>query len=280
MHIGVIGNGFVGKATRLLECDEIKILSYDKNPECCNPLGTTLDDLLKCSVIFISVPTPMNKDGSCHLGIIESVLDDLHNINYSGHIVLRSTVPPGTSDKLNCYFMPEFLTEKNFEYDFVHNKDWVFGLVGNQEDEDFKKDITELFTLAYNENKIKYNTIYFLTNSEAELVKMFKNCYLATKVAFCNEMYSYCEKKGICYENVRKVAANDDRILHGHTKVPGHDGKCGYGGTCFPKDTNSMINEMKKTNADCPVMESVVYRNENIDRPEKDWSQNKGRAVL
>ena len=61
--------------------------------------------------------------------------------------------------------MPEFLTEKNFKYDFVHNKDWVFGLVGNQQDEDFKMDITELFTLAYDENKIKYNTIHFITNS-------------------------------------------------------------------------------------------------------------------
>jgi UDPglucose 6-dehydrogenase len=279
MKIGVIGNGFVGKATRLLECNDITIYSYDKDPNACNPIGTKLIDLLQCSIIFISVPTPMNSDGSCYLGIIESVLKDLEEIKYPGHIVLRSTVPPGTADKLNCYFMPEFLTEKNYVYDFIHNKDWVFGL-REGDNEKFKEDICNLFLLAYNSNKITSNNIHFITNSEAELVKMFKNCFLATKVAFCNEMYTYCQTKNICYENVRKIAANDDRILHSHTKVPGHDGQCGYGGTCFPKDTNSMICEMKEVGSDCPLLQSVVYRNENIDRPNKDWFLNKGRSVI
>ena len=59
-----------------------------------------------CEIIFVSVPTPMDKDGSCHLGIVKSVLNDLQNISYGGFIVLRSTVPVGTSDELKCYFMP------------------------------------------------------------------------------------------------------------------------------------------------------------------------------
>ena len=185
----------------------------------------------------------MNKDGSCYLGIIQSVLSDLNDINYDGSIVLRSTVPPGTSDSLNCYFMHEFLTEKNFVYDFINNKDWVFGLLKNNNVENFKKDIQNLFDIAFSAHKIRHNTLHFVPNSEAELIKMFKNCFLATKISFCNEMYSYCEKNGICYENVRKIAANDDRILHNHTNVPGHDGKYGYGGTCFRHKQHGTRNE-------------------------------------
>lgn len=279
INIGVIGNGFVGKATRLLECDDINIISYDKNPELCYPLGTTINDLSCCEFIFISVPTPMNKDSSCYLGIIESVINDLKSINFDGYVILRSTVPPGTSDKLKCNFMPEFLTEKNYINDFINNEDWVFGSF-NQDDIEFNNKIKNLFDIAYENGKIKYNNVHFVSNSEAEMIKMFKNCYLATKVAFCNEIYTYCIEKGIDYNNVINIAANDKRILHSHTQVPGHDGEYGYGGTCFPKDTNSLLHEINKTNAKPLILNAVVYRNENIDRPNKDWMNNKGRAVL
>ena len=63
--IGIVGNGFVGSAAGLLLCPDINIFCYDINPKLCYPLGTTLNDLNKCSLIFISVPTPMNSNGSC-----------------------------------------------------------------------------------------------------------------------------------------------------------------------------------------------------------------------
>ena len=280
MIIGVIGNGFVGKATTILKCKDIDILAYDINPEACEPKGLTLTDMKKCEIIFISVPTPMNKDGSCHLGIIQSVLKDLESINYTGFKVLRSTVPAGTADSLNVYFMPEFLTEKNFANDFINNKDWIFGLKGSHEDRKFKLKITELFALSHKNKRIKHKKLNFVTNKEAEMIKLFKNCFLSTKVSFCNEMYQFCSLKGINYENVRKLAANDDRILHSHTKVPGHDGRKGFGGTCFPKDTSSLRHEMEKTGMKPYILGSVIERNEKVDRPEKDWKQNKGRAVV
>jgi len=206
----------------------------------------------------------------------------LEKIEYKGFIVLRSTVPVGTSDELKCYFMPEFLTEKNYVYDFIHNKDWIFGLlsIDKEIDDTFEKKIGELFELAFQNERIKYNNIHFLTNKEAEMVKMFRNCFLATKVSFCNEVYEFCEKIGINYENIRKVAANDDRILHSHTTVPGHDGKKGFGGTCFPKDTSSLKYEMNKSGMKPYILEAIIERNEKIDRPEKDWSNDKGRAVI
>ena len=282
MNIGIIGNGFVGKATNQLKCNDIEIFSYDINPDFCDPKGLKLNDLNQCEIIFISVPTPMNKDGSCHLGIIKSVLNDLEKINYNGFIVLRSTIPVGSSDNLKCYFMPEFLTEKNFIYDFINNKDWIFGLLGvdQEKDDQFKIKITELFNYAIKNERIKYNNLHFLTNKEAEMIKMFRNCFLATKVSFCNEIYDFCQKMDINYDNVKNIAVNDPRILSSHTDVPGHDGKKGFGGTCFPKDTSSLKYEMLKAGLKPYIMEAIIERNEKIDRPEKDWFQNKGRAVI
>ena len=68
----------------------------------------------------------MNKDGSVYLNIVESVVNDLKNIDFNNFVVIRSTVPPGTCDSLNVYFMPEFLTEKNYENDFINKNFFVF----------------------------------------------------------------------------------------------------------------------------------------------------------
>jgi len=280
MKIGIIGNGFVGNATCQLECQDIEIVVYDKNSELCIPKDTKLKDLVKCEIIFISVPTPMNKDGSCYLNIIKSVLYELNELNYDNFIVLRSTVPVGTCDSLKCYFMPEFLTEKNYIKDFYNNKDWIFGLLNNEKDIEFINIITKLINLAYLNEKIKYNAIHFVLNKEAEMIKMFRNCFLAAKVSFCNEISQFCNIKGINYENVRKITTKDDRILESHTKVPGPDGKNGFGGTCFPKDTNSLRYEMENSGMEPHILNSIIHRNEKVDRPEQDWNENKGRAVL
>ena len=280
MKIGIIGNGFVGKATYLLSCEKINIITYDINPELCNPNGLQLKDMIDCEIIFISVPTPMNKDGSCYLNIVESVINELRGINYLNFIVLRSTVPVGTSDNLDVYFMPEFLTEKNYEEDFINNNEWIFGLKGKDSDLGFKVKVKELFKLAYQNGKIKYNNLNFVLNSEAEMIKMFRNCFLATKVGFCNEIYQFCQFKNIDYENVRKHACKDNRILDSHSHVPGHDGKLGYGGTCFPKDINSMIYQISSVRSNNTILNAVKKRNEEIDRTEKDWKNNLGRTVI
>ena len=119
MKVGIIGNGFVGKATRLLECDDIQILTYDIVPDLCNPIGTTLKNISSCDLIFITVPTPMNTDGSCHLGILEGVVSELKDLGAKNNIIIRSTVPPGTSDRLNCNFMPEELNWLVGDKEFV-----------------------------------------------------------------------------------------------------------------------------------------------------------------
>ena len=283
LHIGIVGNGFVGRATRQLESSMTQFLVYDICPEQCFPQGLTLEELRSCDLIFISVPTPMEPDGKCYLNMVESVVEKLNNIIDKNHtsMVIRSTVLPGTSDRLGCYFMPEFLTEKNYLNDFIECSDWIFGLLGDSEkDERFKSKMGQLFEYAYNENKIKHNMLHFCINKEAEMIKYFRNCYLATKVSFCNEMEEFCRLRGINYENVRELATMDKRIGSSHSSVPGHDGKRGFGGTCFPKDTSALLYEMNLIGMKSYVLSNVVSRNMEVDRNEKDWNENKGRCVI
>jgi UDPglucose 6-dehydrogenase len=287
MSFAIIGNGFVGKATQILAKNNsnLNMLIYDIDPEKCHPIGIKLDDLAECDVIFISVPTPMDKNGRNYLGIVESVVDSLKkviNIEKT-HIVIRSTVLVGTSNRLGCYFMPEFLTEKNWEYDFQNCTNWIFGLLehsGNSRDEDFKKKISNIFELSYQNGNIKYNNIHFVENSEAEMIKYFRNTFLAVKVSFCNEIYDFCQNKNINYENVRKLAVLDKRISDSHSLVPGNDGHRGFGGTCFPKDMSALLLDFEDNNIPSYVLKAAIDRNLILDRPEKDWNNNKGRSVI
>ena len=282
MKIGIIGNGFVGKATCTLSCDQVELICYDINPDLCSPKGCTLEMITCCDLIFISVPTPMMKDGSCYLNILESVVSDLSKIKSLNdiNVVIRSTVPPGTADRLNCFFMPEFLTEKNYLNDFKNCPEWIFGLKNNKQDELFKTKIQKLFELSKIANKIVSSKCEFLLNKEAEMVKLFRNTFLATKVSFCNEIYQYCQSENINYDNMIKLACNDSRIGHSHSKIPGPDGKMGFGGTCFPKDINNLLNLMNKNNVKSYILKNVIKRNQELDRNEKDWESNKGRAVV
>ncbi len=283
MIIGVIGNGFVGKATSILKNNDVELKIYDIDPNLCSPLGTRIEDMKECELIFISVPTPMDNNGKCYIDIVESVVEKLkvHVKEPNNFIVIRSTVLPGTSDNLNCYFMPEFLTEKNFMNDFINCQQWIFGLRGNQEnDKIFIEKINKLFTLAKEHKCIKSNVTIFVSNKESEMIKYFRNCYLAMKVSFCNEIYDYCQHKNIDYQTVREIATKDQRIGSSHTMVPGHDGKRGYGGTCFPKDTKALLWSMRDSELNPIIFDAMDRRNETVDRTEKDWNVNVGRSVI
>ena len=282
MKIGIIGNGFVGKATQKLESSQIELVVYDIRPELCVPQGLSFESLKECDILFVCVPTPMEASGKCHLGIVESVMEQLSTIldPSKNFVVLRSTVPPGTCDRLKCYFMPEFLTEKNYIQDFIYCPQWVFGLLGNEHDSAFQSTIAKLFQYAADEDKIKHNVLFFRTNQEAEMIKYVRNCFLSTKISFCNEIEEFCRRKGVDYEQVRSFATLDARIGSSHSYVPGHDGRRGFGGTCFPKDTSSLRYEMRKAGMVPHVLNAVIERNETIDRVEKDWNDNLGRAVV
>ena len=125
MKIGIIGQGYVGTAIKLGFQDHYDILTYDKF-DLGKSTHSKISDLVEeTKVIFVCVPTPMRKDGTCYTGIVEEVIREI-NETADGHIiVIKSTVPPGTTDRINqeythstIIFNPEFLTEENFLDDF------------------------------------------------------------------------------------------------------------------------------------------------------------------
>ena len=283
LNIGIVGNGFVGQATSLFETENTNVIIYDIDPSKCKPEGITLENFILCDLIFICVPTPMEPSGKCHTSIVENIVKKLKTIvdPKKTQIVIRSTVPAGTAHSLDCFFMPEFLTEKNWKTDFQNCNTWIFGLTKNQENNDiFISNIQKLIKNAFDYNKIQYNSVVFINSDEAEMIKYFRNTFLAVKVSYCNEIEEFCRKKGIDYEKVKNIASLDHRITRNHTNVPGHDGKRGYGGTCFPKDIQSLHYQMQEVNMKSFMIKSSIERNETIDRVEKDWETNKGRCVV
>ena len=276
IKIGVVGNGFVGHAMTLLR-PSIDVLVWDIIPEKRDPLTLNIEKFVKESeIIFIAVPTPMNRDGSANLDIVISVCKEIKLIDKDKHIVLRSTVPPGTSEKLNVNFMPEFLTEKNWKQDFKNCDQWILGSYDNL----LLNKIKLILETAYNYGSIINSNVISCEPGEAEMIKYLKNVFLSVKVGFFNELESICLSAGLNYENIRQIATQDKRIGAGHTMVPGPDGKRGFGGTCFPKDTNALASFGKNKGIETPILNAVIKRNEKIDRPEQDWKADQGRAVM
>lgn len=281
INFAIIGNGFVGQATKILQTNDNQMKIYDIDPTKCEPLNITISNLEDCDIIFISVPTPSKLDGSCHLDIVESVVQDIRNINTNAYIVIRSTVVIGTCDSLGCYFMPEFLTEKNWIEDFKNCENWIFGITDNNSNNiKFIKCITNLITNAFESGNIKYNKITFVSNKEAEMIKYYRNTFLSLKVSFSNEIYDFCKINNINYDIISEISCEDKRIGKSHINVPGHDGKRGFGGTCFPKDTAALLHEYNKLGLKSYIINAAVKRNNEIDRPEKDWKNNIGRAFI
>ncbi|MAH48561.1 hypothetical protein CMI37_22235 [Candidatus Pacearchaeota archaeon] len=280
MKIGIIGNGYVGGATALLEHGKVPFLIYDKDPDKCRPSGLDFKELLSCDFIFVAVPTPMKSDGECAVHIVEGVVNDLAAAGYNKErVIVKSTVPVGTCRRLGVMFMPEFLTEQNWKHDFLNQKLWILGTNGRNDK--VRDRVYRLFESAHNHGVLENRPhMTFSTTEEAELAKYTRNCFLATKVSFFNEIEEFCRGKGINYRKVRELACRDERIGVGHSAVPGPDGKRGFGGTCFPKDMASMLHQIQGSDSESYIVEAAVARNKQVDRSEKDWEKDRGRAIM
>jgi UDPglucose 6-dehydrogenase len=133
--IGVIGQGYVGSAITVGFKPYYEVSTYDKF-DLSKSTHSTLNDVVNNSeVIFVCVPTPMNPDGTCHTGIVEEVVKEIAESAHDKQIVvIKSTVPPGTTDRLHrkyrnisVIFNPKFLTEANFIEDFKNQNRIILG---------------------------------------------------------------------------------------------------------------------------------------------------------
>jgi UDPglucose 6-dehydrogenase len=266
----------------LIETPQHPVLIYDLDSSKCKPAGLRFEDLRACDVIFICVPTPssLQEKGKCHTAIVERVIAQCKSLTPTCHIVVRTTVPVGFCAQHNVHFMPEFLTEKNWRTDFLTATEWIVGIHGGSHPE-FEALMKQIALPQIALPSVK--RVVFTSPSEAEAIKYFRNCFLATKVAFCNEFASFCKTLQLDYSTVSSIAAADARITLSHTNVPGHDGRKGFGGTCFPKDMASLLYQMESKECTSTVIKGAIRRNEEIDRPEKDWVSSeefKGRASI
>jgi len=272
MTIGVIGQGYVGTAIKLGFQDHYNVVTYDKF-DLAKSTHSKIEDLVEeTKIIFVCVPTPMRKDGTCYTGIVEEVIREINETANDHIVVIKSTVPPGTTDRFNhefsnvtVIFNPEFLTEENFLDDFKNQNRIILG--GSRKGTNKLRQIySKVFPKA---------VIVKTGDKHAEMVKYFTNTFLATKVSFANEMYNICEQIGIDYDKVVEYAIYDERLGKSHWAVPGPDGDFGFGGHCFPKDLSAIINEFDTYG----LLESVEDVNNQV-RENRDWEHMVGRAVL
>ena len=304
--IGVVGNTYVGGSTALLgnyniivqasdandelayhvsTSKETALLIYDEDPELCSHDYITLRDLSdNCDFIFVCVPTLMSADGSCSTyGVKKVVLELLDNGYSPERIVVRSTVSVGTCKDLGVMYMPEFSTEKRWKEDFLNQSDWILGT--NDRNDSIRDELHSIFERAFDNNiLLKRPKIHFTTTEEAELTKYVRNCFLATKISFFNEIHSFCEFHKIDYARVRDMTVLDDRIEDSYTMVPGPDGKKGFGGSSLPKDSIAFQNQLSKVSnllgLGCGLIKSSILRNNKIDRPEKDWQKDSSESFF
>ena len=279
MNIGIVGQGYVGTAVNEVFSKHYDVETYDLDIDKCSV--DYLEDLVELSnIIFVCVPTPMKKDGSCDTSIVEAVVKDINDMvvsrNVSGRIVaIKSTIPPGTTNRLNkecknisVIFNPEFLTEANFIDDFKNQNRII---IGGERPSTTK--LRQVYSLVFPNAKI------VKTGSKtAEMVKYMTNTFLATKVSFANEMKMICDGLDIDYDKVVEYSTYDERLGKSHWAVPGPDGKLGFGGSCFPKDINALLDLANKFEIDVFTLDGAWETNLQV-RPEQDWKKLRGRAV-
>jgi len=273
--IGIIGQGFVGTAIREGLKNHFKIEAYDKYKNEESTCSSLKELASRTKIIFACLPTPMRKDGSCDLSIVEGVILELNRHSDNHIVVIKSTVPPGTTRRLNgmctslsVVFNPEFLTEANYIDDFKNQNRIIIG---------GPRPATTIIKNLY--KKAFYNTPIIKTGSDtAEMVKYFCNCFLATKVSFANEIRQICDKIEIDYDKVVEYALYDNRIGNTHLNTPGPDGLPGFGGSCFPKDINALIFLSEQIGVDPKVLRAAWDKNLEI-RPDRDWEKLIGRAI-
>jgi len=307
--IGIIGKGFVGGAIfegmkhafDIVAWDKAKAWeTWDRNRHIdpkhdiyvCSYLEWIKDDkeqgdegdiyyVAKYSdgPIFVCVPTPMKKDGSCDTSIVESVVMEIDaavkKMGLLRVVVIKSTIPPGTTEALNekaenvqVCFNPEFLTERNAVEDFKNQDRIIIG--GPRPATNVVK---QMYATAYP------NVPTTKTSSTiAELVKYVTNCFLATKVSFANEIKQICDKLEVDYDKVIEYARKDNRLGNSHWAVPGPDGIAGWGGVCFPKDLNALIATAKELGVEPTLMLAAWKKNLEV-RSDRDWERMIGRSI-
>lgn len=251
--IGIIGHGYVGEAIAQSIMPPFRAIITDP----AKGFAATYDEIKKeCSNVFVCVPSPQGVDGQCDTSILEDVLNKLEG--YHGTIISKVTAPPdfyeAWSKKLpNLIYVPEFLRAESHMTDFSRTE-WIIigGTVGA-----YQREAGRLLQQLQPEIK----QIEHCGIGQAAFVKYAVNSFLATKVVFMNELSQLAENHNYDWKQLAYLIKMDRRIGDSHIQVPGPDRHYGFGGGCFPKDTEALLKYAEDLGINLNILGTAVKKN-------------------
>ncbi len=277
--IGIVGGGTVGHATArsYVEFSEVKV--YDTLRE---RRTHDLAEVMVCDIVFVCLPTPQLKDGSCDTSVLDAFFAQrVFREETGANMVLRSTVPVGYTREAarkfgltNLVHSPEFLTARCAVVDAQIPARNVIGFSqGDYRSKGLVTDFTpysggtlKVLGMMY-QDRFPGVPVHIMSSDESEAVKLIQNSFFAVKVALFNEFQEFCAKSGLEWTTVRATILADGRISPSHTQVPGPDGKFGFGGACLPKDLANFIRCQAQAGSDYTL--TLATQTRNIDDRER-----------
>lgn len=235
-QFGIVGYGIVGKATHLGLLDNIEVSTHDI------AANTSVSDLKKCSYVFFCTPT----DDDNHIDLLITEIQNLKQINSTYKVVIRSTVPLGTCDRIEdllgekILYIPEFLRQRVWETDCIKQP----FIVGHN------RDTLPSWLLGKN--------IIQCTLKEAEILKMFNNNLGASRVVFANHFYEIAKCVGSDYNKILEMYR---AVSHDQSYLEADENMRGFGGKCLPKDLDFVIQTLEQLNLDQTYFTSIKEDN-------------------
>lgn len=256
--IAIVGLGTVGQTVyQYFKKKKFQVLGYDKFKK----IGS-LEDLERAKIIFLCLPTPYQRKTGAD---ISSLKETISFFKKEKIFVIKSTIPPGTTDyfqkiyrKHFFLFNPEFLTEKRAKQEFFNPNLQIVGYT--KKSKPLAKKILNLLP------KAKFSKI--IPAKSAELFKYARNAFFALKVIFANQLYDFCQKEKINYQEVKNCLANDPWIGPMHLEIF-HQNYRGFGGKCLPKDLKALIFFFKKAGVSAELFQAVDRINFKLIKAQK-----------